>query len=89
MEGLEFVRAYLDDLLVITKSTWEDHLRCLEKVFHRIQKAGLKVNADKSFFGKQELEYLGYWITTEGVQPIPKKVEAIRALKPPKTRKEL
>ena len=55
----------------------------------RIQTAGLKVNADKSFFGNSELEYLGYWITQEGIQPIPKKVEAIRALEPPQTKKQL
>ena len=33
MAGLEFVRTYIDDLLVITKSTFEDHLKKLETVF--------------------------------------------------------
>ena len=47
------------------------------------------MNAQKSFFGRYELEYLGYWITRKGIQPTQKKVEAIQALKPPKTRKEL
>ena len=51
--------------------------------------AGLKINAKKSFFGREELEYLGYWITREGIQPIPKKVEAINNLAPPKTTHEL
>ena len=48
MAGLEFVRAYIDDLLCITKSDWDNHLTKLEEVFKRLQKAGLKVNADKS-----------------------------------------
>jgi hypothetical protein len=26
MSGLEFVRAYIDDLLFITQSTWKHHL---------------------------------------------------------------
>ena len=89
MAGLEFVRAYIDDLLCITKGNWNDHLEKLEEIFKRLKKAGLKVNAKKSFFGRYELEYLGYWITRKGIQPIPKKVQAIQALQPPKTRKEL
>jgi hypothetical protein len=86
---LEFIRTYIDDLLVITKSDWHDHLRHLDIVFKRLQQAGLKVNATKSFFGKEELEYLGYWITRAGIQPIAKKVDAIKNIAPPKTKREL
>ena len=53
------------------------------------KKAGLRINANKSFFGKNELEYLGYWITCEGIQPITKKVEAIQRIATPTTKKEL
>ena len=89
MQDLEFVRTYLDDLLCLTKGDWNDHLEKLDSVFQRLKDAGLKVNARKSFFGKPELEYLGYWITRDGIQPVTKKVEAIRKLAPPKTKKEL
>ena len=51
--------------------------------------SGLKVNATKFFFAKTQLEYLGYWITREGIQPISKKVQAILQIKAPKNRKEL
>ena len=78
MNDLEFVRTYIDDLLVMTMSTWEDHLECLELVFQCLTNAGLKVNAKKSFFGRPELKYLGYWISRQGIQPIAKKVEAIQ-----------
>jgi hypothetical protein len=33
MEGLEFVRTYLDDVLCLTKGTFNDHLEKLERVF--------------------------------------------------------
>jgi transposase InsO family protein len=97
MAGLEFVRTYIDDILIITNSlandseeyTFEKHLEQIEKVFERLQDAGLKVNAKKSFFGRHELEYLGYWVTRNGIQPIPKKVKAIVNLETPKTRKEV
>ena len=51
MEGLEFVRTYIDDLLCLTKGSYEDHLEKLDSVFTRLAQAGLKVNAKKSFFG--------------------------------------
>ena len=48
-DGIEYVRAYIDDLLILTKSNFDDHLEKLELVLQRVQEAGLKVNAPKSF----------------------------------------
>ena len=89
MDGLQFVRTYLDDLLLITKGDFSDHLDKLEKVLERLRNAGLKVNAEKSFFGRAELEYLGYWITRDGFQPLPQKVQAIINMKAPQNVRQL
>lgn len=86
---LEFVRCYIDDLLIITKGSLENHLNKLRNVLTRLRAAGLKINATKSFFARSELEYLGYWISREGISPVPKKIAAIQALKPPSNKKEL
>jgi hypothetical protein len=45
MAALEYVRVYIDNLLVITKSSHDDHLDKLEQVFIQVRNAGLKVNA--------------------------------------------
>ena len=58
MQTLEYVRVYIDDLLTITRDTYEDHLLKLRKVLERLEKANLKVNIRKSFFAMQEIEYL-------------------------------
>jgi hypothetical protein len=50
MESLEYVQAYLDDLLCIFRSSLEDYLDKLEEVLRRLCNAGLKVNAEKSTF---------------------------------------
>ena len=50
MAGLEFVCTYLDDLLIVSNSTFEDHLHQLQVVLRRLRRAGLKVNAEKSSF---------------------------------------
>eukprot|EP00957_Ditylum_brightwellii_P167489 12749655-Ditylum_brightwellii.AAC.1 len=34
---------------------------------------GFKINAQKSFFGHQELEYLAYWVMRQGIKPLKKK----------------
>ena len=88
-QDLEHIKAYIDNLLIFTKSSYEDHLNRVDKVMERLQNTGLKVNAGKSSFAEEELEYLGYWVTREGVQPLPNKVDAIKNLAPPKTRRQL
>jgi hypothetical protein len=45
MEDLEYVQAYLDDLLCISRSSLENHLKKLEEVLRRLCDMGLKVNA--------------------------------------------
>ena len=88
-DGLDTIRVYLDDLLHITKGSFSDHLEKLDEILSRIQDAGLKVNAKKSFFGKGEVEYLGYVINREGIQPMAKKINAIQSMAAPRSKKEL
>ena len=48
MESLEYVRAYIDDLLCISRNRLEDHLEQLEEILRQLCDVGLKVNTDKS-----------------------------------------
>ena len=89
MAGLEFVKVYLDDCLILNKSTFDDHLDKLRQTLQRLSDAGLRINAEKSYFGKGEIEYLGYWVTRSGIQPLPSKVEAMLAMEEPKTRRQV
>jgi hypothetical protein len=47
MAALEYVRTYIDNLLIITKSSHDDHLGKLEQVFIRLCDARLKMNSAK------------------------------------------
>jgi hypothetical protein len=69
MKSSEFVRAYLDDLLCISKLSLEDHLEKLEVVLRQLHDAGLKNNAAKSTFCALEIEHLGYALTRDGIKP--------------------
>ena len=59
MSGLEFVHTYLDDLLIISNLTFEDHLCQLQIVFWRLRRVGPNINAEKSSFFAPETKYLG------------------------------
>ena len=83
MQGLEFARTYIDDLLCLSNSTFEDHLDKLEQILKRLKEAGLKVNAAKCTWATAQIEYLGYWITRKGIKPLEAKVKAILDLEAP------
>ncbi len=59
MEDLDYVQAYLDNLLCISKSSFENHLEKLKEVLRRLCDVGLKLNAEKSTFCTLEIVYLG------------------------------
>ncbi len=89
MITLEFVRAYTNNLLCITKGSLDDHLSKLRQVLIRLRCIGSKVNAAKCSFCATETEYLGYVLTREGIKPQPKMVEAILMLTPTQNIKQL
>ena len=88
-EDLENVRAFMDDLLVVSRGTYEEHLEELEIVMERLANAGLKCKIDKCLFCEPEIEYLGYIITKEGVKPQPKKVQDGIDIQRPTTKTEV
>jgi hypothetical protein len=63
---------YLDDLLILTSrnNSFKDHLLKVEMLLARLSTAGMRVNISKSKFFAEQIEFLGYWITRKGIQPI-------------------
>jgi hypothetical protein len=79
MASLEYVRAYIDDLFIITRGTLDNHPLKIETVLTRLHNADLKVNAAKSFFCTHEIKLLGHMLTTGGINPQPKKIHVIKS----------
>jgi len=42
-----------------------------------------------SLFWQKCIRILRYWVTREGIQPMPKKAQAILAIQPPKDKRQL
>ncbi|GBG80917.1 hypothetical protein CBR_g31473 [Chara braunii] len=72
-----FVLVYLDGILVYSQSL-EDHLEHLRRVLEMLCRAKYKANRDKCEFVRQELEYLGHFVTPEGINPLSDKIQAIQ-----------
>ena len=86
--GFNFAMGYLDDIIIYSKSE-EEHLIHLEKVFQRLQEAGLKLKLQKCSFFKKHIQYLGHLLSDKGIQPLPEKLESIAKMPRPKNQKEV
>ena len=67
---LNLSEAYINNMLIITKDDWSDHLEKLELTLQNLKDNGHKCNIEKSFFGKIEMEYLGFLVTRNGILPV-------------------
>ena len=73
---LQEIVVYIDDILV-TNHDWKSRLILLDKVLARLKDAGVSVNPLKCEWAVQETDFLGHWMTSSGIKPWKKKVDAI------------
>ena len=87
LQGIHEQDAYIDDVGVFgaPKGSFTDHLVVLDKVLSRLQDANFTINPLKSEWAVQETDFLGFWLTPNGLKPWKKKVQAILDLKSPRT----
>ena len=78
----------MDDVVVFGDSAIS-HDAILKRVLDRIRNSGLRLNKEKCVFRTNRLEFLGHIIGAEGISVCPKKIDAIRFMKPPANVKEL
>ena len=76
VQGIPGVCVYFDDLLVSAESQ-ADHDFRMRQVMERFRKHGVRLSRDKCVLCQQEVSYLGYTISGEGIQPNDDKVRAI------------
>ena len=79
---------YLDDILVFSK-TEAEHQRNVCEVLRRLRKFQLFVNLKKCAFSVKQIEFLGFIVSTQGVQMDPSRVEAIKDWPIPKTYRDI
>lgn len=79
---------YVDDIIVFGCSL-KHHNENLVRVFERLSKYNLKLNASKCVFLKSEVIYLGHQITKDGIRTDPSKHKVIEQYPIPKDKEEV
>lgn len=74
--------AYMDDILIPGKH-FDEELYRLEETFKLLQEAGLTLNLQKCHFFKENIEYLGYEISENGIRPGQAKITAVEKFPTP------
>ena len=73
--------AWQDDIVIVTRSTLEDHLAEVGEVLRKLENAAYKASKEKSKFLRPDAEGLGYKITKDGIKALRDKTENIRKCK--------
>lgn len=88
VRGLDFVFAYMDDICIASTNPAE-HRPHLRQLFEKLKQYNLAINVSKSEFGRSQITFLGHLMSSQGIRPLPERVEAIRKFERPSTVKDL
>jgi hypothetical protein len=80
------VLTYVDDIIVKSMKQ-ENHIADLQETFANFKQASLKLNPEKCVYGVKKGKFLGYLVSTKGIEANPSKIEAILRMEPPSTKK--
>lgn len=81
-----FCSAYVDDILIYSSGSQEEHRNYVRQVLQRLREAGLQIDISKCEFEVKSTKYLGFIIEAEkGVRMDPAKVSAILEWEAPRT----
>ncbi len=73
-----FVIVYLDDILIHTENEGEEHVQAVRWVLDQLRKHLLYANLKKCRFHKDEVRFLGYIVSHQGIQMEEEQIKAVR-----------
>ncbi|XP_017420406.2 uncharacterized protein LOC108330432 [Vigna angularis] len=79
---------YVDDM-VVRSADGEGHLKDLEEVFRQVRKFGMRLKPAKCTFGVTAGKFLGFMLTSRGIEANPDKCDAVLQMQSPTTLKEV
>ena len=83
-----FCVAYLDDILIFSR-TYQEHIKHLRLVLERLRKFELYAKLSKCFFFRNEVEFLGFIVGSQGVRMDPDRVGAITEWPVPRSSRDI
>ena len=88
-EKLPNTHCYLDDILIATVGSEEEHKKLIINVLKTLDDEGLAIKWEKCTFLTHNIEWVGFRIDAKGTTPLIHKSDAIRNLKEPNCIKDI
>ncbi|KAK9943959.1 hypothetical protein M0R45_009546 [Rubus argutus] len=82
------MEVYIDDMVVKTKVR-RNHEKDLGETFEILRRYGMRLNPAKCAFGVSSGQFLGHIVSRRGIEPNPEKVDALRNMAEPTSKKEI
>ena len=89
LAGISNTFVFIDDILIVTHGTKEEHIQKVEEVLKRLDEANANLKLDKCNFAVTEIEWVGYKSSQKGVAPINSKVQGTSDRLKPTNSKQL
>lgn len=72
-----FVIIYLNDILISTENSGQGYVKAIWWVLEQLQKHSLYANLKKCHFFREEVRFLGYVVSLQGIRIENKQIEAV------------
>ena len=77
LAGITNKFAFIDDILIVTHGTEVQHIEKVKEVLKRLVEANVNLKLNKCTFAAEDIEWVGYKLSQQGVTPINSKVQGI------------
>ncbi len=84
-----FFIVYLDDILIYTEDPGQPNLNAVCWVLEQLRKHGFFANLKKCRFHQDEVRFLGFMMSSQGIRMEEERIEAVRAWAKPKSVRDI
>ncbi len=84
-----FVIVYLDDILIYTESEGEEYVQAVRWVLDQLRKHSLYANLKKCRFHQDEVRFLGYIVSHQGIRMEEERIKTVREWPEPQSVRDI